>query len=382
MSGIYIHVPFCATKCNYCNFFSVTSLSRKHDYVTALLAEIELQQRFFENGGSGTNDQVNTIYFGGGTPSLLAAPELEKVMQRLRHTFLFSNDPELTLEANPDDITIEKLSEWGSLGFNRLSIGVQSFSDDVLKYLTRRHSSAKSLQAIRLALETGFLNLSGDLIYGVPGMSDASLVEDVNCMVDAGINHISAYALTVEPRTVLDHQIRKGLMVLPDDDAARRQFYLVRDVLLAHGFEHYEISNFARPGRRSRHNSSYWNRSKYLGFGPSAHSFDGVSRFWNPSSLHAWMDGCHSEAVGVERETLTTAQIFNELLLTRLRTSDGLALEMVERLAGLHLAAYLKVQLQEAVLQGDVMVNDGIVTLPAHKLFVSDAIISSLMYVE
>lgn len=382
MSGIYVHVPFCATKCNYCNFFSVTSLSRKQAYVRALLAEIELQRHFFDIAGADLNDQIKTIYFGGGTPSLLASADLDEVLNRLKVAFSLSSDLEMTLEANPDDITPELLSAWRSAGFNRLSIGVQSFNDGVLKYLTRRHTGAKSLQAIRLALDAGFSNLSGDLIYGVPGLLDADLVADIDRMVKNGVNHISAYALTVEPRTTLDHQIRKGMMVTPDDDASRRQFYLVRSALLAHGFEHYEISNFALPGFRSRHNSSYWNRSTYLGLGPSAHSFDGESRCWNPSSLQTWIDHCDSGTVGAERETLAPAQVFNELLLTRLRTSDGLNLQLVEKLSGRVFAEYLKNLLQKAVLHDNIVVADGIITIPDDKLFISDAIISSLMYVE
>lgn len=382
MNGIYIHVPFCASKCNYCNFFSVASLSRMQDWTDALTREIGLRKHFFGPEVSGALPEAGTIYFGGGTPSLMEKADLEKIFSALREHFHWQPGAEITLEANPDDILAEKLEDWRSVGFNRLSIGIQSFHNEILQYLTRRHSAQKSISAVGLSLSKGFENLSADLIYGVPGLSDRQWLDDVNRLSDSGVNHISAYALTVEMRTALDYQIRNGKRMQPDDDTAARHFDILRDTLYRKGFEHYEISNFALPGYRSRHNSAYWSRQPYLGLGPSAHSFDGKNRQWNPSHLNEWINNCIAGRLAFESEELTPDQRYNELIITRLRTSDGLNPHDVEIVAGPDFRRYLEKVSQRFIKQGDIEVNEGIMRIVPQKLFVSDSMIVELMYTD
>ncbi|HBZ67403.1 MAG TPA: coproporphyrinogen III oxidase [Bacteroidales bacterium] len=380
MSGIYIHIPFCTTKCNYCNFFSVTSLSRKASFIEALEAEISLQSDFFKQLPGHTT--VDTIYLGGGTPSLLTPEDLRRIFVSLSANFSWSPDVEITIEANPDDVTTALLREWLLLGINRLSIGIQSFRADVLRYLSRRHSAEKSLTVVEMALNSGFKNLSGDLIYGVPGLRDDEWLVDVERLSTSGVTHISAYALTVEPKTSLDFQIRKGRVGAPDEDAAFRQYYLLRERLRNRGFDQYEISNFSFKGYQSRHNSGYWSGEPYLGLGPSAHSYNGNMRRWNPSLLQAWIDSSLSGIPAHEEEFISMEKRYNEMVMTKLRTSVGLNMLEVEKSLGLSWRNYLEKVCQIPVKLGDVVILGETLFIPSEKLFLSDAIISDLMYVD
>ena len=323
MAGVYIHIPFCKQACYYCNFHFSTSLQLKNDFVGALLKEMEIQREYL------LGEAVETIYFGGGTPSLLSEAELDAILGSLRRIFPLSAQPEITLEANPDDMNPVALAVWKKQGINRLSIGIQSFFDQDLTWMNRAHSSAQGTAAILGARQAGFENISIDLIYGTPGLSDLHWKKNVDQLLEWGIPHLSCYALTVEPKTALDHMIHTHRKSDVDPDAQATQFTLLMDWLAKAGYEHYEISNFALPGKRSRHNSSYWKGVKYLGLGPSAHSFDGHARQWNLSNNALYIKALQGGQVPFEKEELTGLQLLNEYIMTSLRTLEGCSLELV-----------------------------------------------------
>lgn len=335
MSGIYIHIPFCRQACYYCNFHFSTSRTQQEAMVKSLLQEIALQKDYL------AGEPVRTIYFGGGTPSLLQANELQALLAHLQSTFQVVPGAEITLEANPDDLSPEKLALLKAAGINRLSIGVQSFHEEDLTWMNRAHNSRQALDCIGEARRQGFDNLTIDLIYGGPTLTDEGWEQNVKQAIALGIPHLSCYALTVEPGTALDHFIRKKKMAATDPDKAARHFEMLMDWLKAAGYEHYEISNFALPGWHSRHNSSYWQGSPYLGLGPSAHSFNGASRQWNVASNAQYIKSIAAGAIPFEMETLTAAMQFNEYIMTALRTSAGCNLEWVAEKFGTALVARL-----------------------------------------
>lgn len=293
--------------------------------VDALLREMELTAGFL-NGAA-----VGTLYFGGGTPSLLPDAALGRLIGAVRDRYSLQPDAEITLEANPDDISRERLNAWKSVGINRLSIGVQSFRDEDLRWMNRAHTAAEAREAIALARAAGFHHDSIDLIYGTPGLTDADLLSNLAQAIDLGCPHLSCYALTVEPRTALARDIRLGKMTPVDGDAQARQFLLLSETLRAAGYEHYEISNFALPGHRSRHNGSYWQGIPYLGLGPSAHSFDGRNRRWNVANNELYLQAIARGEIPFEQETLTPVQRLNEYTMTALRTMEGMDMERVGR---------------------------------------------------
>lgn len=305
---IYIHVPFCHRKCTYCAFFSKAESGKwKVDsYVDALLVEMEDRKREQAH-------PIKTVYFGGGTPSILPVSELERIVEGLYRCFDLSHLEEMTLEANPEDLTLDYLSALRRLGFNRLSIGVQSLDDKVLRMLNRRHTAQQAIQAVAEARSAGFENISVDFIYGI--LENLEGLE--NLVILENVTHVSAYALTVEPGTALAVQVEQGRVVLPDEEAVVWQYHALHEQLTRAGFGQYEVSNYARPGYESKHNSRYWDRTPYLGLGPAAHSFDGQHRLWNNP------DGTF------EQETLTPVDAYNELLMTSLRTLRGLPLAAV-----------------------------------------------------
>lgn len=335
MSGIYLHIPFCKQACYYCNFHFSTSVSRQGAMVKSLLQEITLQKDYLAGA------PVHTIYFGGGTPSLLQADELQALLAHLRATFPVANDAEITLEANPDDLSIEKLTMLKAAGINRLSIGIQSFHEADLTWMNRAHNSQQALDSVRQAQELGFQNITIDLIYGGPTLTDEGWEQNVKQAIALGVPHLSCYALTVEPGTALDHFIKKKKMAATDPDKAALHFEMLMELLGAAGYEHYEISNFALPGWHSRHNSSYWQGRSYLGLGPSAHSFNGVSRQWNIANNTKYIDSITEGKVPFEIESLTTAMQFNEYIMTALRTSAGCHLEWVAEKFGTALTTHL-----------------------------------------
>ena len=323
MAGIYIHIPFCRQACNYCNFHFTTSLRYKSELVNAIAKETELQKNFLQE------EPIETIYFGGGTPSILEIPDLEFLISNLFKHFPIANSAEITLEANPDDITKEKLSGWKQTGINRLSIGVQSFLGQELMWMNRAHNEKQAMESLEIALKQ-FDNISIDLIYGSPLLSDDQWKKNVETAIAFGIPHLSCYALTVEEKTPLYKEISSKTKQDIDNDKQARQFLLLMQWLKQNGYEHYEVSNFAKPGLRSKHNSSYWQGKKYLGLGPSAHSYDGVIRKWNVANNAKYIASINRNVVEGEAELLTEVQKLNEYIMISLRTMEGMDLEKIK----------------------------------------------------
>ncbi len=323
LSGIYLHIPFCKQACNYCNFHFVTSLQRKNELLEALLKETEMQSNYL------ANEVVDTIYFGGGTPSLLQISDIRLQIEKIAAFFKIDPGAEITIEANPDDITEQKLVEWKEIGINRLSIGIQSFFEEDLKWMNRAHNAEEAVSSLDSAVKY-FQNITIDLIYGTPFLTDEKWQHNVEKALTFGIPHLSCYALTVEPKTPLQKLIAQKKSSDVDPDRQSQQFLLLMEWLEKAGYEHYEISNFAKPGFRSRHNSSYWQGKKYLGLGPSAHSFDGNTRQWNISNNTIYIENINNGNVPFEKEILTDLQKMNEYIMTALRTSEGIDLKKVD----------------------------------------------------
>lgn len=332
MAGIYLHIPFCRQACHYCNFHFSTSLKNKGEMVTAILRELELQKNYLDG------EAVETIYFGGGTPSLLSVKELQQIFETIYKHYPIplsfpkgtrSLIPEITLEANPDDLNLLKIKELKQTPVNRLSIGVQSFFDEDLKFMNRAHNVAEAFACIENAQAAGFENLTVDLIYGSPITSDKQWRGNLKTVFQFNIPHLSCYCLTVEPKTALAHFIQTGKAQPVDEEQAARQFEILMEKTSEAGYEHYEISNFAKPGCYSRHNSSYWQGKKYLGIGPSAHSFDGISRQWNVANNAKYIRSILDGKVPFEKEVLTPEQRYNEYVMTSLRTMWGCDLERI-----------------------------------------------------
>jgi oxygen-independent coproporphyrinogen-3 oxidase len=327
MAGIYIHIPFCRQACHYCNFYFTTSLAQKKNLIEAIVKEITLSKEYL------AGETIETIYFGGGTPSLLEADEWKSILEAIYDTHPKISLKEMTLEANPDDLTKEKIAELIALkdfGLDRLSIGVQSFYDSDLIYMNRAHNAGEALDAIKRVQDAGFDNLTIDLIYGTPTMADEQWQQNIERAFDLGIPHISSYALTVEPKTYLDRNIKNGKSIPVDEAQSSRQFDILMQKMAAHGYDQYEISNFSLPGRNAIHNTNYWRGQKYLGLGPSAHSFDGASRRWNVANNQSYIKGIGEGNIPFEIEHLTRAQQTNEYIMTSLRTMWGCDLRKLQ----------------------------------------------------
>lgn len=369
---LYIHVPFCQSRCIYCDFYSTTSgedLRRR--YVEAL--KEELRNRADEL----PSRQLPTIYWGGGTPSQLKIAQIEDVMQCISTTFTLTPNAEVTLEVNPDDITAELADELRQMGFNRVSLGIQTFDDRLLKMLRRRHTAAEAVQAVQTLANAGFDNISIDLIYGLPQQTPEAFTADLEQALTLPVTHLSAYALTVESGTALDRLVTAGQLTPADDEVCRAEYELLLDRTALAGFEHYEISNFALPGRRSRHNSGYWHDIPYLGCGPGAHSYHGDERRYNLPNLRRYVENPGNPPHETER--LTQAEHFDELLFTALRTQEGLSLERVEKCFG---HDWLERLLRESAgfrQHGLMHIVNGNLRLTREGIFVSDSLISDLM---
>lgn len=323
MAGIYLHIPFCKQACHYCNFHFSTSMKLKNDFLDALLKEIAIRKDY--TGG----EKINTVYFGGGTPSLLSPTELRTIINQLAKHHNIDPEAEITLEANPDDINKEAASNWVKEGINRLSIGVQSFFEEDLIWMNRAHNAVQATACIQQAQDAGISNMSIDLIYGTPGLTDEKWMTNMKTAVNLHIPHLSCYALTVEPGTALDHMTRKKIVANINTGDQARQFLLMTDFLQDKGYEHYEISNLALPGKRSKHNSSYWSGAKYIGLGPSAHSFNGESRQWNISNNALYIQSLKKDELPFEIEYLSEEQQLNEYIMTSIRTMEGLDLNKI-----------------------------------------------------
>lgn len=355
MSGIYIHIPFCKQACNYCNFHFATSLLKKDALLAAMRKEIALTAK-------DQHTPVHTIYFGGGTPSLLCIEEITSLLQAIRSFYKVDTYAEITLEANPDDITEEKLQDWKDIGINRLSIGIQSFFEEDLEWMNRAHDAGQAKRSLQLALQY-FENITIDLIYGTPGLTHERWQQNVATAIALKVPHLSCYALTIEPKTPLDKLIRLQKKEDVNPSVQSEQFLLLMDWAKQAGYEHYEISNFAKPGFRSRHNASYWQGKPYVGIGPSAHSFNGVERSWNIANNQKYMDALEKEELPFEKEVLTPVQKLNEYIMISLRTIEGIDLKKMlqeERSAVLKAAQkYIKQQL--LLHEGDALrlTNEG-----------------------
>jgi putative oxygen-independent coproporphyrinogen III oxidase len=324
MAGIYIHIPFCKKLCYYCDFYHTTISDHYQEFIDSILKEASLRKDYLRG------ESVSTIYFGGGTPSVFSIAELGSIINNINRLFSVKENSEITIELNPDDLSIEFLKELRKLGFNRISMGIQSWNDKRLKMLNRRHDSARAARALGETFEAGFDNVSIDLIYGIPGMTNEDLASDLDFSFSFGIKHLSAYHLTIEPGTVFGKMVEKGKISEISEEESTSQFNLLLEKSRNAGFVQYEISNFGRPGYFSIHNSNYWKQVPYIGLGPSAHSFDGFSRQWNVSNLNKYIKLMNSDSRFFEREDLDIKTRFNEYVMTSLRTMWGIDLDYVE----------------------------------------------------
>lgn len=370
MAGIYIHIPFCKQACHYCNFHFSTSLRYKNEFIDALLKEISLSGRSPVPPAQG--EFVETIYFGGGTPSLLTKEEIKSILDKIKSVFLTDPGAEITLEANPDDISEKSLEAWKEAGINRLSIGVQSFFDEDLKWMNRAHDAGEAVGSLQLAVRY-FSNITIDLIYGTPQLTNEKWKYNIDTAMGLGIPHLSCYALTVETKTPLDKMIREHKSPDVDPGKQSEQFLLLMHWLEQAGYEHYEISNFAKPGFRSRHNSSYWQGKPYYGFGPSAHSFHGTTRWWNVANNNQYIQSIDKGIIPFEQEELTTVQQLNERIMLSLRTSEGLDLNSLS--VG---SEQLAVKSKKYIEKGLMKMENNILVLTKEGKLLADGIAADL----
>jgi len=375
MAGIYIHIPFCKQACVYCNFHFSTSVKLKNDFIQALLKEINLRNDYLQG------ENIETIYLGGGTPSLLTVPELESILNGIQSKFHVDACAEVTMEANPDDISISQLTAWKEVGINRLSVGVQSFFEEDLQWMNRAHSAAQSVHCIQLIKDAGFTNYTIDLIYGTPGLNDEKWKWNVDRAIEMEIPHLSCYALTVEPRTALANQVKTSSTVVNVDDQAK-QFLLLIDWMNANGYEQYEISNFSKPGMRSRHNSSYWQQKKYLGLGPSAHSFNLTSRQWNVANNALYISSMINSQPAFEIENLTIKERINEYIMTSLRTVEGMDLEYIRNEYGEVVASALNDNASKYQLNGNMQKKGTRMFLTRQGKLLADGIAADLFFTD
>jgi oxygen-independent coproporphyrinogen III oxidase len=372
MAGIYIHIPFCKRKCHYCNFYSVTSRKYKQHFLEALFEEIHLQRSYL------AGKEVQSIYFGGGTPSLLEPAEIGDILAEIFKYHVLCDDPEITLEANPDDISRQSLKAFKQTGINRLSIGVQSFFNDDLEYLNRIHSAGKAIRSVKETQDAGFTNISIDLMYGIPTLTGEKWIKNLETAFSLDIQHISAYSLTIEPRTALDVLIRKKKMPAPDEESVISHFRTLMDEMRKNQFIHYEISNFCKEGFYSRHNSMYWSGEHYLGLGPSAHSFNGCTRQWNVASIVEYIDQIkHSERF-FESEVLTKDQRYNEYVMTSLRTMWGCDMNRIRKDFGEEFAVRSSQLAVNYIKMGMMIEENGIFYLTDEGKLFADGIASDL----
>ena len=371
MAGLYFHIPFCKRICAYCDFYKSVRLEQMDGVTAAMHRELDERQDYLRG------EAVTTRYFGGGTPSLYAPAALKGLLNHAAQLFDCSGAAETTLEANHDDLTGDYLAGLREAGIDRLSIGIQSFDDDCLKLMNRRHTAAQAIGAVRAAQRAGFGNITADLIFGIPGFGGDSLKRSLDGVLSLGVQHISAYHLTVEPGTAFGRRAARGQFAPVDEATSETEYALVHETLTGAGFEHYEVSNFALPGFRARHNAAYWHGVKYLGIGPAAHSFDGRERHWNVASVTEYIGGAPAEA-----ETLTDRDRFNEYVMTRLRTAEGIDLREAERLFGKERAARVLRDAEPWLKSRTLVLAAGRMAVPPARMLVSDAVIETFFETE
>ena len=375
MAGIYIHIPFCKRRCIYCDFFSTIQSEKKPTYIHALCQELEMRKNYLEG------EEIETIYLGGGTPSQLTEKELNEIFTSLYNIYKVKEDAEITLEANPDDLTPEYVSMLRRLPINRISMGIQTFQEETLKQLHRRHTARQAIEAFHRCREANFRNISIDLMYGLPGETLDTWKEDLQQAIALHPEHISAYHLIYEEGTALwklreEHQVEEA-----DEDLSVTLFKTLIDELKQAGYQHYEISNFCLPGLHSRHNSSYWTGKKYLGCGPSAHSYDGTSRQWNVSSLEKYIHAIHQGKPDFEIEELDLYTRYNDFVITSIRTSWGMSLSHLRMVYGEELYRYCLRMSKPHLSQGVLEIKEDTLKLTQEGIFISDGIMSDLLWI-
>jgi oxygen-independent coproporphyrinogen III oxidase len=372
MTGIYIHIPFCRKACHYCNFHFSTSLQLKNDFVAALLKETAIQAPYLQN------KVIETIYFGGGTPSLLPEGDIQSILSEIQAHYKVDINAEITIETNPDDISQERLREWKVIGINRLSIGIQSFFEEDLLWMNRAHNAIQAKNCIEMAQKEGFSNITIDLIYGTPTLSDEKWKRNVETAISLQVPHLSCYALTVEPNTALHKMIEQQKKDAVDNDKQANQFFLLMEWLSAAGYEHYEISNFAKPGMRSRHNSAYWQGKPYLGLGPSAHSYNGSNRRWNMANNALYIQALQKNELVFEEEILTPHQQLNELIMISLRTIEGINLNLIKEKFGEKYSEHLLKHSQSYMATKKIIESGGFLRLTNEGKLLADGIAAAL----
>tara|TARA_R110002167_G_scaffold22899_2_gene81553 strand:+ start:3862 stop:5034 length:1173 start_codon:yes stop_codon:yes gene_type:complete len=369
--GIYIHIPFCKQACHYCDFHFSTTLKKKGELVNALVKELELRKAELKN------QTVETIYFGGGTPSLLTIDELELLISEVYKNYKVAENPEITLEANPDDLSKNLIIELSKSPINRLSIGIQSFFEADLKLMNRAHNAEEAKNCLQEATKY-FNNISVDLIYGIPGLTNENWIKNIETVLSYNIPHISSYALTVEPKTALETFIKKGIIDNVDDELAQQQFHILIEKLEASGFVHYELSNFGKPNYFSKNNSAYWQGKHYLGIGPSAHSFNGNERSWNVRNNSKYIKSLEQNIIPIETEILSITDKYNEYIMTGLRTIWGVSIEKVEQDFGKQYKTYLLEQADDHLKNEMLYLDNGKLLVTKKGKFLSDGIASDL----
>ncbi|CAM3337963.1 Heme chaperone HemW [Flavobacterium longum] len=374
MSGIYIHIPFCKQACHYCDFHFSTVMKKRTEMVDALIREIQLRKDELP-------ETIETIYFGGGTPSVLSTDEINHIINAVYYHFTVADNPEITLEANPDDLSNERIAQMAASRINRLSIGIQSFFDEDLKLMNRAHNAAEAKQSLGEAAQY-FDNISIDLIYGIPGMDDEKWRQNIETALSFGIPHISSYALTVEPKTTLHKLVATGEIPSPSDEAAAEHFRILYERLDREGFVHYELSNFGKPGYFSRNNTAYWLGKKYLGIGPSAHSYDGNSRSWNVANNSLYLKAIAENRLPIETEILSMTDRYNEYIMTGLRTIWGVSLDRIEQEFGADVIEYLETQSEIFLQQELLVIENRVLKTTAKGKFLSDGLASDLFLVN
>lgn len=380
MSSIYIHIPFCKQACSYCDFHFSVNTSKQDDLVKALIKEIQLRKDYLPSESGPVT--ISTIYFGGGTPSLLSSNQINDIINAVYTSFEVSDDAEITLEANPDDLTKEKLNELCKTKINRLSIGVQSFFEEDLKLMNRAHNATMAIECITDTAAAGFKNITIDLIYGLPGMTEKRWEQNLNTAFSLPVQHLSCYSLTVEKKTLLDKMIRDGVVSAIDDEQSARHFETLIIEAKKHGFDHYEISNFGLPGFYSRHNSNYWKDKPYLGIGPSAHSYNNISRQWNISANAAYILSIERGEIPNEEEVLTIENRYNEYIMTGLRTMWGVDTNHVRSSFGEKYYSTFLQNISDYVESGDVIKTDNSYTLSQKGKLLADRIAAACFVVE